>query len=454
MTLTIAENTTQPVFLVDGEDVRILQNVTASGGLTIQSLVNNSLNATQIVNEGSIAGARVGIGMDDMSYGHVIIINSGTISGQYSAFTANSIEGPQSSLDLSNTGQISGSLNLDCGSDKINNSDGIIIGDIYFDGIGEQVGGDDLLINRNGHITGNIKFYIGKNICNNMDGQIDGSVDCASGNDRFLNENGKVNGNVNLRGGANFVDNRYGYISGDVMLGNGDDLMDNRNGQVVGLISMGGGADTFIASNRRETVDGGGDADTLDFSSGGGLVIALDGSVANTGAAVNDVYENFENVAGARFGADRLIGNGARNTLYGLGGADTLSGGLGADWLVGGRGHDVLTGGAGNDRFQFNATNQGGDKISDFTNMAGNNDAIVVMASQFGFGWTVGDLAPYRFRARTDNVAQDSNDRFIFRTTDKTLWFDANGDADGGEVLIADLQNSASNLTAYDILLI
>jgi hypothetical protein len=53
---------------------------------------------------------------------------------------------------------------------------------------------------------------------------------------------------------------------------------------------------------------------------------------------------------------------------------------------------------------------------------------------------------------RADNLAQDADDRFVFRTTDATLWFDSNGSAAGGLTLVADLQAGAT-VTSADILL-
>jgi Ca2+-binding RTX toxin-like protein len=92
--------------------------------------------------------------------------------------------------------------------------------------------------------------------------------------------------------------------------------------------------------------------------------------------------------------------------------------------------------------------------ITDFSsNAAGNNDRIQVRASTFGGGLTAGALDATQFRSRSDNVAQDANDRFIFRTTDRTLWFDADGTGAGAAVLLADLQANAT-MTALDIVLI
>jgi hypothetical protein len=59
-------------------------------------------------------------------------------------------------------------------------------------------------------------------------------------------------------------------------------------------------------------------------------------------------------------------------------------------------------------------------------------------------------LAASRFIARADNLAQDADDRFIFRTTDTTLWWDDDGKGGHAAVLIADLQAGAA-LTAADI---
>ena len=64
-----------------------------------------------------------------------------------------------------------------------------------------------------------------------------------------------------------------------------------------------------------------------------------------------------------------------------------------------------------------------------------------------------GTLAATKFVSGTTNLAQDADDRFIFCTTDATLWFDANGKAAGGAVMLADLQAGAV-VTAVDIIIV
>jgi hypothetical protein len=158
-------------------------------------------------------------------------------------------------------------------------------------------------------------------------------------------------------------------------------------------------------------------------------------------------------------GNDRLAGNGGRDllrggygsdTLQGGGDIDTLRGGAGSDSLHGGAGRDGLHGGAGADTFVFPSATKGLDDILDFQ---GGLDRIRINDTGFGVDLREGILESRHFQARTDNVAQDADDRFIFRTGDKTLWFDTNGNAAGATTLIADLQSGAV-LTSADILVV
>jgi Ca2+-binding RTX toxin-like protein len=179
-----------------------------------------------------------------------------------------------------------------------------------------------------------------------------------------------------------------------------------------------GGNDSLNGDAGQDTVVGGGGADTL-LGSGG---------------------------------LDSVLGGNGADFLYGGTGADSLFGGLGDDAITGGAQIDALTGGNGNDRFIFNLLAHGGDVIADFSNMTGNNDRFRISAAGFGGGLTAGVLATNQFQTRVDNVAQDNDDRFIFRTTDRTLWFDANGNGAGGLTMLADLQAGAV-VTAADILI-
>jgi RTX calcium-binding nonapeptide repeat (4 copies) len=148
-------------------------------------------------------------------------------------------------------------------------------------------------------------------------------------------------------------------------------------------------------------------------------------------------------------GRDNWKGGSTAERMTGNGGKDAFAGNAGNDTLMGNAGADTLSGGAGADRFIYLKAGDGGDRIIAFAGP----DTFAFEGSAFGFGNFSGNLAVGRFLARADNHAQDGNDRFIFRTTDDTLWFDRNGSAAGGVMKIADLSNNFA-LHASDIVIL
>jgi Ca2+-binding RTX toxin-like protein len=244
-----------------------------------------------------------------------------------------------------------------------------------------------------------------------------------------------------------------GDIKGYVSLLEGNDVYDGRGGRVDGLIDGGAGNDTFRPGMGEEFIQGDTGIDTLDFRSGGGLRVSLVDD-SGSGAAEGDTYLGIDAVLGSRHGNDWVIGNNIDNTLKGFGGNDRLLGGKGHDTLAGGDGSDTLTGGRGSDTFLIRSPEDGVDAITDFLNNADGNDRILIDTGYFLGGLAHTDapvvLAASRFIARADNLAQDADDRFIFRTTDTTLWWDDDGKGGHAAVLIADLQAGAA-LTAADI---
>ena len=266
---------------------------------------------------------------------------------------------------------------------------------------------------------------------------------------------GVMLGGINTGGGEDIVDNRGGRIEGDVNFSFGNDrYVGTGGGVVIGAVYGDDGADTFFGNENAADVFVGGDGvDTLDFRLGGQVTLALDLSFAQSGAALGDTYFEMENVFGSDIGNDVIRGNGFGNALFGWGGNDSLDGASGNDVLRGGTGVDTLTGGIGNDTFRFSALNECGDLITDFGNVITSDDRFQITAAAFGGGLVAGALAANQFQTRADNIAQDADDRFIFNTTDRTLWFDADGNGAGAAVMVADLQAGAV-VTAADILLI
>ena len=252
---------------------------------------------------------------------------------------------------------------------------------------------------------------------------------------------------------ADSLTNR-GSMVGDIDMGTGNDKLDNRGGTVTGSIDLGDGDDAMFLGATVEVANGGaGLKDAIDISTGAGGVIDLTDEGRGTGLALGDILTGFERVYGSKSGVDTVYGNTASNLIYTYGGNDVIFADLGADAIYAGRGADTITGGTGNDTFGYQFINEFGDTITDFSSTgSGNDDRFTFRAANIGGGLVAGPLDPTQFQARADNVA-DANDRFIFRTTDTTLWFDVDGAGGVGPVMVADLQAGAT-VTAADIILV
>lgn len=244
-----------------------------------------------------------------------------------------------------------------------------------------------------------------------------------------------------------------GLVVGNILLGAGNDRYDGRKGIMEGTVFGGLGDDMFLAGRLADTFNGDSGSDTVDFRHLGAVQIALDGTLENLGYAKDDTYTSIENIQGSAIGADTLRGDAGRNLLFGNGGADILDGSGGDDRLIGGLGRDVLTGGAGNDVFVYNSAADGGDTLTDFDYVAGNNDVIWISARGFGGGLKAGEVNPDSFHISTTNRAADKGDRFIFQTVGAKLWFDKDGTGRAKPVLIADLPDTIE-LSDADLYLI
>ncbi len=176
------------------------------------------------------------------------------------------------------------------------------------------------------------------------------------------------------------------------------------------------------------------------FLSRPGIDSIADTILGSTGHAKNAIGSAFDDI---------LIGDGRGNRLAGKIGADIISGRAGDDVLIGGAGRDILSGNSGADKYKYFSPVQGGDVITAFSK----NDSFVLEGSRFGLGSYHGTLSETNFVAHENNRAADGNDFFVFRTTDDTLWFDANGNKKGGLTLIADIGNDFA-LQANDILIV
>ena len=132
-------------------------------------------------------------------------------------------------------------------------------------------------------------------------------------------------------------------------------------------------------------------------------------------------------------------------------GNDSIFGGDGNDRLIGNAGLDTLDGGLGQDTFVLSRTSSSRDTIQNFVSA---DDTIEISRSQFGGGLSAGALSALQFVTNATGVAGDSNDRFIFNTSNNTLYFDVDGTGRSAAVAIAVFAGTAPGLTAADFLIV
>ena len=178
-----------------------------------------------------------------------------------------------------------------------------------------------------------------------------------------------LQGSSNLNATGNSIDN--------VLVGN----------SATNILDGGAGNDKLYGGLGDDLYRVDGAADLIfDASANGGIdrVLASKNYVLNAGARVEWIQTDGSagavaiNLYGNEF-ANRIIGNAAVNILSGGAGDDVINGGAGNDALFGGPGNDVLAGSQGNDAFFFDtalSAETNVDRITDFTNAAGNNDVF------------------------------------------------------------------------------
>jgi len=195
------------------------------------------------------------------------------------------------------------------------------------------------------------------------------------------------------------------------------------------------GNDTIYGSNYADTLLGFGGNDTMHGGHGNDHVVGGSGNDRLFGDADDDVLH----------GADD------NDHVDGGSGADHLFGDAGDDVLAGRAGSDILTGGSGADHFVFraalNAVNV--DRITDFSVPADTIDLAHGFFAGIGAAGTV--LAAAAFYK--GHHAHDASDRIIYDPTNGALYYDANGNAAGGEVKFAQLAHNLA-MTHADFLIV
>ncbi|CCH94768.1 Hemolysin-type calcium-binding region protein [Microcystis aeruginosa PCC 9432] len=242
---------------------------------------------------------------------------------------------------------------------------------------------------------------------------------------RLLNGSGQADVTANLAGYGNPFSRNYflpagsnTFVASTFITGPGTHILDFGGGQritkaqnpnpIINAIVPLGNASSYVlrGANGNDTLTGALFSDTLLGFDGNDILLGLGGT-------------------------DSLIGGNGNDSLDGGNANDTLLGGDGNDTLIGGNGNDTLTGGANADHFAYTASNQGIDTITDFT--TADFDVIQISASGPGFsgsGLTTGALPGTQFLGGPGVVAAtDTDQRFLYNTTDGALRFDADGSA-------------------------
>ena len=350
------------------------------------------------------------------------------------------------------------------GSDDLRGNGGV---DSLFGGGGNDIlnGGAGVDYMRGG--GGNDRYFIfseGEDV--REDDTIEGGIDTVLAGINYTLETGFENLTLltSTTVGADNDINGTGNAAANVLTGNvgsnvlsgkaGNDVLDGMGGNDV-LIG-GVGNDRYIINSAGDVAfessdapAGGNDTvlSTVSYSAAFGIEnVTLQGPLS-----LNANGNGLNNVLTGNAAANAMNGLGGNDVLQGLGGADTLNGANGNDQLAGGAGVDLLTGGAGNDAFLFTNLVTSGDTITDFRNVAGNDDRFLVVAAQFGGGLQAGQLDANQFRLGA--AAQDADDRFIFNDATNQLFFDRDGTGQAGLTLVANLDAGAT-VTVADIFLI
>ncbi|AFZ56089.1 VCBS repeat-containing protein [Anabaena cylindrica FACHB-243] len=392
--------------------------------------------------------------------------------GHFDLLVGNSDDDNVSLLFGDGTGNFGTATNYDAG----NGSRSVAVGDFNGDNkldllVANQLGNNiSVLLNTTvgdnfTNTPGNSNYFvdsIGDTVTEDADGGIDRVISSVTytlsdnierltltGNNNIDGTGNNLNNNLTGNSGNNILDSGTGN---DYLYGNeGDDVLIGGDGN--DKLDGGIGADTLIGGNSNDvyTVDDLGDTVIEDAAAGIDTVnSSVDFTLGNNIERLTLTESKDINGTGNDLN-NNLTGSDGNNILAGNNGNDYLYGQAGNDTLIGGLGNDTLIGGLGNDIFQFNNPNEGIDRIQDF--VVG-EDNIHISAIGFGGGLSAGALNAAAFVSGIGtNAATDGLQRFIYNSSNGSLFFDVDGNGAVASIRIAVLTNLPS-LSASDITVI
>jgi serralysin len=223
----------------------------------------------------------------------------------------------------------------------------------------------------------------------------------------------------------------------------------------------GAGNDTFFGGDGDDRMEGGAGDDILNGNTGrdtaiytsatAGVTVNLGITTAqNTIGAGNDTLNSIERLIGSNFD-DTLTGNTSNNVIYGQDGNDVIFGDAGSDVIYGGAGNDILTGGLGQDSFMFDTALNALTNVDQIQDFRVHYDKIRLDSSIFTQAGALGTLDANAFHAGL--TAADASDRIIYDSTTGNIYYDADGDGAGAQVLFAHV-TAGTALTNADIIII
>ncbi len=261
---------------------------------------------------------------------------------------------------------------------------------------------------------------------------------------------------IEARGGDDFVtggdgiDDILGEDGNDTLSGdNGADSL--RGGLGQDSISGGEGNDFIQSEQGNDTVSGDAGDDTISGGSGADVIDGGTGADSINGDAGNDTVRGGD-------GNDQITALSGQNSLQGDAGDDSIAGGDNVDEIFGGIGSDELTGNAGNDRFRYDATNEGGDTITDFTS---GSDRFLIDRNGFNNvgGGDTGLTDGQNFVSGAFDLTNNpggvnlgtTEATFFFDESDSRLHFDPDGGSSANSFEIARLTSGTVQAADFEV---
>ncbi len=199
------------------------------------------------------------------------------------------------------------------------------------------------------------------------------------------------------------------------------------------------GNDTLDGGQGDDTMEGGAGNDFFQVDASGDRIIEAAGAAGGIDTAFIDLFEF--NAGASAVNVEKFILRDGGVDFQGNAQANTIAGGAGADTIAGGGGNDLASGGGGNDFFVLDHASAGNVmKIADFLQ---GTDRLVLDNAAFDTFLAGDGLAEGVHLINGNTVAgtqpAGAGPTLLYVASTGALYYDSNGTAAGGSVLIATL---------------